>query len=183
MGRGANLKDLRERVREAGGATAPEGMRRRLAQATFEDRVQQVKAKFPKPPPGSGPLDPMHFVSLGRALREAAPAAYDAVAADVTTAAANGREGLLKFCEQNAIERPPIRQRLLWEFLADLEKRRPALTDDLLVRTDDLEASILRTLRVPDEKIAEFRKLQLPAERLDRLRALLREHGPLGRPK
>lgn len=180
----AELERLREQVRGAGGASAPEPLRRALAQRVFDARLAAWKGSFERPEGGrKGEGDAGVVLAAGRRLVAAAPDAWAAVAGEASTAAASGRAALLAWAERQQPEasRPAQRARALWEWVFDLEKRRPFVTGEVLEKLDALQVAVLTTtLRVPSAKVATLAPSMPPLRRRALLLEWLREHGPAG---
>jgi hypothetical protein len=174
------LDGLRAQVRGAGGAQAPEPIRRKLAERLLTVRLVALhQAAGPVTPP-EAPANP-HLALAVRRLRELSPAAFDAVVRTVGEAAEGGRAGLTELVEKHrGPERGDgMRAASLWRFLGELEKKRPMLSGDVLERLDALIASILRALTVPDEESRAYRVASTMPERLRLLAQLMETRGVL----
>ena len=180
--RAAELVTLRDQVRLGGGAQSDLALRRRYAGRVFDDHMLRVKSalgKRPMPTEGADAASiDAHLVVWGDRIRAEFPAASESIGAELLAAAAKGREGLAAFCEKSAPERPPMRERALWELLFHLESKRRDLAGDVLARTDELENAILASLRVPDERVRALRTVGFPSARTRLLRQLFDEFGP-----
>lgn len=174
------LDAMRTQVRTAGGANAPEPMRRRLAERMLMVRLVALHQASGPVTPSEGPVDP-HLVVTGRRLRELSPAAFDAVVRTVGEAAERGRAGLTELVEKHrGGERGEgMRAASLWRLLGDLEKKRPMLSGDVLEKLDALVASVLRALAVPDEESRAYRLASTMPERLRLLAQLMETRGVL----
>ena len=180
--RATEFVTLRDQVRLGGGVASTEGLRRRYAVRVFDDQVLRVKSALGKrsmPQSGAGgDVVDAHLAKLGDRLRAAFPAASESVGAELLAAVTKGRDGLAAFCEKNAPERPPMRQRKMWELLLLLEEKRAEVGGEVLARMDDLGAAILTSLRVPDDRARALRAATFPFARARLLRKLFDDFGP-----
>jgi len=176
----AELDALRVQVRAAGGATAPESVRRKLAERVLMARLVALHQATGPLTPSDGAGDP-HLAVQGRRLRELSPAAFDAVVRLAGEAADRGRAGLTELVEKHrGPERGEgMRVASLWRLLGDLEARRPMLSGDVLEKVDALVLSVLHTLAVPDDASAAYRAASSSAERGRQLGALMDARGVL----
>lgn len=174
------LDAMRAQVRGAGGASAPEPMRRRLAERLLMVRLVALHQAAGPVTPADGGADP-HLALAGRRLRELSPAAFDAVVRIVGEAAERGRAGLTELVEKHrGGERGDgMRAASLWRLLGDLEKKRPMLSGEVLERLDALVASVLRALSVPEEESKAYRAASTMPERLRLLAQLMETRGVL----
>jgi hypothetical protein len=183
-GPATELRTMRDEVRQAGGAAAPEKMRRRFAERVFQARLFEWKQGMPKPEAGA--VDE-HLLALGRRIKGAFPSAFAAAVADVAKAAVAGRDGIEKFVGGYQPEPQPAGPRLIggaWQLLRELERHRPqfggAAAADILAKLDELETSILRLLGVPDVKIKELRATAAFDRHFALFQEIMEQYGPLG---
>jgi hypothetical protein len=178
------LRTKRDELVAAGGAAAPEKLRRVYAERVLQARLFEWKLRLPRPDRSA--MDE-HVLALGRKLKDAFPAAFQAVFDEVSKAAAQGREGVEAFVvsRQPEEQRAGFRGRRLWLLVFDLERRvRPMFSSggatDVLAKVDDLEGSVLRMLKVPDDRIRELRDAVGKEKRETVLREILEKYGPAG---
>lgn len=189
----ADFLALRDAVKAAGGAQAPETDRRRFAAAIFEDRVGAARRAVERMAVDDGMTTdtPRTFdaraiderlEALGRAMGDAFPDAASAVAKALAAAAEQGRPGLEKFVHDAAPERATARDQGLFQLVRGLERARLFATGDLLAKVAELEVAVLRELKVPEAELAPF---QLGGDEAPRLLVLARlgrrfvvENGP-----
>jgi hypothetical protein len=125
----------------------------------------------------------VHWVVFGHRMRDRWPVPYEQTLADARAARAQGREGIRKLVEAGqggGGERPATRQRVLWELVGELEKKRSAIEGGLRDKLDAFERDVLRELKVPDEDVRRLQATVGTIERFRVLRDLLQRFGPLG---
>jgi hypothetical protein len=174
------FRDLRERVRAAGGASAPEDLRMRYATVVLEDRVGAALEGARREAAAAPATEAARWAVLGRAVAAVDPGAFEAVVAEVAEIAAKGEEAVEAFRDRHAPGRGGVKQRAQWELVAQIEAKRLLLPPDLRGQAQGLQSALLRSLQVPDERVREFEGESRPSVRMRLLGDLLRERGVPG---